>query len=360
MTVTGGGPALHGADAVGPADRAQVTGRSRATWLRTVLALARVEASVLLRSVLVLAGLLRRRRRGLGVLRAGATVVVEQHLADRVRAAHPRPGRPGRRAAGRRAGPARRHAGPVRQLPGHGRHPHRGPPGRPGWRGARQPAADRRRRRAGAGPWGHRRPGHHGAGGRAGAGDRCGSSRDRDRHAIRASAGRSARRIGAAPQLRDVSPGIGCGHLASPVGVGAGSAELAAQPAGRIPARRRAPAGTGRHRRPGRDSGADGDRLPRPGQERAGGGRHPGSGGNLLRRDPATAAHPHRRAEPPGHPDHRPGLRATLRHRRRHPLLPLPRLRPRPASSRSAGQRGARPPARPARPAADGPASPIT
>jgi hypothetical protein len=58
MTVTGGGPALPGANAAGPADRAQVTGRSRARRLRTVLDLARAEASVLLRSVLVLAGLL--------------------------------------------------------------------------------------------------------------------------------------------------------------------------------------------------------------------------------------------------------------------------------------------------------------
>ena len=61
MTATGGGPALQGADAAAPAGnhaRAGRTARSRAPRLRTVLALARVEASLLVRSLLVLAGLL--------------------------------------------------------------------------------------------------------------------------------------------------------------------------------------------------------------------------------------------------------------------------------------------------------------
>jgi len=59
--MTGGGPALHGADAAAPVgDHAQAarTTRSRAPRLRTVLSLGRVEASRLARSPLVLAGLL--------------------------------------------------------------------------------------------------------------------------------------------------------------------------------------------------------------------------------------------------------------------------------------------------------------
>jgi hypothetical protein len=61
MTAAGGGTALPGADAVAPADGAGGSGptaRSRAPRLRTVLDLARVEASLLTRSLLVLAGLL--------------------------------------------------------------------------------------------------------------------------------------------------------------------------------------------------------------------------------------------------------------------------------------------------------------
>ena len=56
MTATGGGPAVGGAGPAAPAgagDRSRVTARSR-----TVLGLARVEASLLVRSLLVLAGLL--------------------------------------------------------------------------------------------------------------------------------------------------------------------------------------------------------------------------------------------------------------------------------------------------------------
>jgi len=61
MTATGGAPALHGADAADPtggAAGAPVLARSRAGRLRTVLGLARVEAFLLVRSLLVLAGLL--------------------------------------------------------------------------------------------------------------------------------------------------------------------------------------------------------------------------------------------------------------------------------------------------------------
>src|SRR6266699_6691276 len=60
MTATDGGPALHGADAApaGADGGSGVTARSRARRLRTVLPLARVEASLLVRSLLVLAGLL--------------------------------------------------------------------------------------------------------------------------------------------------------------------------------------------------------------------------------------------------------------------------------------------------------------
>jgi hypothetical protein len=59
MTTTGGGPVLHGAGAAVPAGGggSGVSGQ-RAPRLRTVLGLARVEASLLVRSVLVLAGLL--------------------------------------------------------------------------------------------------------------------------------------------------------------------------------------------------------------------------------------------------------------------------------------------------------------
>src|SRR6266700_4708166 len=60
MTATGGGPAVRGAGAApaGAGDRSRVTARSRARRLRAVLGLARVEASLLVRSLLVLAGLL--------------------------------------------------------------------------------------------------------------------------------------------------------------------------------------------------------------------------------------------------------------------------------------------------------------
>jgi hypothetical protein len=61
MTATEGGPALYGADAVGPAAgarRADGIALSGAPQLRTVLPLARVEALLLVRSLLVLAGLL--------------------------------------------------------------------------------------------------------------------------------------------------------------------------------------------------------------------------------------------------------------------------------------------------------------
>lgn len=59
MTATGGGPAFHGAGAATPAgDGGPGVSVRRAPRLRTVLGLARVEASLLARSVLVLAGLL--------------------------------------------------------------------------------------------------------------------------------------------------------------------------------------------------------------------------------------------------------------------------------------------------------------
>jgi len=59
MTTTGGGPALHGAGAATPAgDGGPGVSVRRAPRLRTVLDLARAEASLLARSVLVLAGLL--------------------------------------------------------------------------------------------------------------------------------------------------------------------------------------------------------------------------------------------------------------------------------------------------------------
>ena len=61
MTPAGDGPAVRGAGPAAPAgagDRSRVTARSRARRLRTVLSLARVEASLLVRNLLVLAGLL--------------------------------------------------------------------------------------------------------------------------------------------------------------------------------------------------------------------------------------------------------------------------------------------------------------
>lgn len=61
MTATGSGPALPGAGpapAVGNHPPAALSARSRAPRTRTVLALARVEASLLVRSLLVVAGLL--------------------------------------------------------------------------------------------------------------------------------------------------------------------------------------------------------------------------------------------------------------------------------------------------------------
>jgi hypothetical protein len=60
MTATGGGPAVRSAAAGAPAGaggRSRVTARSRAPRLRTVLGVARVEALLLVRSLLVLAGL---------------------------------------------------------------------------------------------------------------------------------------------------------------------------------------------------------------------------------------------------------------------------------------------------------------
>jgi hypothetical protein len=61
VTATGGGRALHGPDAAGPADHdgeSRVTPQLAAPRMRMVLGLARVEGSLLVRSVLVLAGLL--------------------------------------------------------------------------------------------------------------------------------------------------------------------------------------------------------------------------------------------------------------------------------------------------------------
>lgn len=61
MTAAGGGPAVRGAGTAAPAvagGRPPVTARSRGRRLRAVLGLARVEASLLVRSLLVLAGLL--------------------------------------------------------------------------------------------------------------------------------------------------------------------------------------------------------------------------------------------------------------------------------------------------------------
>ena len=61
MTATGGGPALPGAGAAALADGhapASLTARSRDVQLRTALGLARAEASLLARSLLVLAGLI--------------------------------------------------------------------------------------------------------------------------------------------------------------------------------------------------------------------------------------------------------------------------------------------------------------
>jgi hypothetical protein len=61
MTATGGGSVLHGPGAAAPAGNdggSRGAAQSRAGRLRTVLGLARVEASLLVRSALVLAGLL--------------------------------------------------------------------------------------------------------------------------------------------------------------------------------------------------------------------------------------------------------------------------------------------------------------
>lgn len=59
MTATGGASALHGAaDPAGDGDQLNSTAKAAAPRLRTVLGLARVEASLLVRSPLVLAGLL--------------------------------------------------------------------------------------------------------------------------------------------------------------------------------------------------------------------------------------------------------------------------------------------------------------
>src|ERR1700685_1320328 len=59
MTTTGGGPVLHGADAAVPAGGGgSSVSMRRALRPRTVLGLARAEASMLARSLLVLAGLL--------------------------------------------------------------------------------------------------------------------------------------------------------------------------------------------------------------------------------------------------------------------------------------------------------------
>jgi hypothetical protein len=61
MTATGGGPAVHGTSAAAPAgddDGSRGTARRGAPRLRTVLGLTRVEASLLVRRLLVLAGLL--------------------------------------------------------------------------------------------------------------------------------------------------------------------------------------------------------------------------------------------------------------------------------------------------------------
>jgi hypothetical protein len=61
MTATDGGPVLHGADTAAQSSRSSGSGRAARALpprLRTVLGLARVEASLLSRSVLVLAGVL--------------------------------------------------------------------------------------------------------------------------------------------------------------------------------------------------------------------------------------------------------------------------------------------------------------
>jgi hypothetical protein len=58
MTATGGGPVLHGASAADTAGGGGSVVSGRAPRLRTVLGVARAEASLLVRSPLVLAGLL--------------------------------------------------------------------------------------------------------------------------------------------------------------------------------------------------------------------------------------------------------------------------------------------------------------
>ena len=202
----------------------------------------------------------------------------------------------GRRAAGRRAGPAERHDRPVRQLPRHRRHPHRRPPGRPGRSGARQPAADRRRCRGRAGA--RRRSALRAIAVLAG-GLAAGASPP-ERPGSRSARGSRIRWPECSAHWRcscssgDSHTGVGGGIWLLPWAVGAGPAELAARPAGRISARRRARAGTCRHSPSWPGCGAGDDGRPRPGPGRAGGGRHRGRGGDLPRRGSATAAHPHR------------------------------------------------------------------
>src|SRR6266700_3777268 len=258
MTATGGGPALPGTDAAARDDGGSGVTAAHAPRLRTVLGLAKVEASLLARSLLVLAGL----------LAGGVVVWVFIYRAE------------------------------------------------PLW-------------------WN--------AGWKIGFGQ-----------LVLGMAVLVAAQLAAGRALRDVSPGLGCGHLAGPVGDHTGSARRTARPAGRIPARRRARGGTGRPCRLGRDRGARGDRPSRPGTGRAGGGRHHRRGGDLLRGGPATAAHPDRRPEPPGKRGRRPGLGAALHDCQPGPVLPLPRLRPPAAIAGGAGPRGAHAAVGPARPAADG------
>ena len=86
---------------------------------------------------------------------------------------------------------------------------------------------------------------------------------------------------------------------------------------------------------------------------RAGGGRHRRRGRDLPRRGAASAAHPHRRPEPPGKRGRQPGLGAALHHGRPGPVLPLPGLRIRVAAAGGVGRRSARAAARATGPAAD-------
>ena len=236
MTAAGGGPALPSTDT--PArtrdDGGPGVPATRAPRLRTVLGLAQVEASLLVRSLLVLAGLvggggliwltIDRTEPlwwsvswwiGAGQLILGMAVLIAAQLA----AGRPRRDWPGRS---------------VRELPDLGHHPHRRPPGRPGGGGARQPAAGRRRHRRGAGPRRDRHAGPRRARGRGAAGDRDRSGRGRDRHPVIAPAGRGARRAGAVPLLRGVSSAVGRRHLAGSVGNHGEPASVAAWPAGRV------------------------------------------------------------------------------------------------------------------------------